>query len=161
MEWLIIMGIGYLILLWIFGEDNSIPPPPPAKKKRVVKKQNTKPKPTIVVARPRRVTVKSYSKIKTTSRVNHNLLKPRKRTNWQSLQQIIKENNISALYHFTDMSNIDSIKQNGGLFSWQYMENNNISISKPGGDGFSRQLDKRKGLQDYVRLSFTKNHPMM
>jgi len=161
MEWLIFIGIGFLILKGIFGEDSSPPPPPPVKKKRVVKKQHIKPKPKKVVAKPRRVTVKTSPKIRTTSRVNHNLSTPQKRTNWQNFQQILKENNITTLYHFTDSSNINSIQQNGGLFSWYYMENNGLQIPTPGGDGFSRQLDRRKGLQDYVRLSFNKNHPMM
>ena len=30
----------------------------------------------------------------------------------------------------------------------------------PGGDVLSRKLDTRRGLEDYVRLSFTLNHPM-
>ena len=67
---------------------------------------------------------------------------------------------ISCFFHFTDSSNIDSIKKNGGLYSWSYCLKNGIDISRPGGDELSRQLDKRFSLQDYVRLSFCKEHPM-
>ena len=34
-------------------------------------------------------------------------------------------------------------------------------IHRAGGSSTSRNLDTIYGLQDYVRLSFTKNHPMM
>jgi hypothetical protein len=51
--------------------------------------------------------------------------------------------------------------QSGGLFSWKYCIENNIFINKPGGDDLSRHLDKKSGLEDFIRLSFTPNHPMM
>ena len=66
------------------------------------------------------------------------------------------------LYHFTDKENLDSIRTHGGLFSWRYLENNNIFIHKPGGDLLSRYLDTRfHDWSDYVRLSFCKIHPMI
>lgn len=36
-----------------------------------------------------------------------------------------------------------------------------ISISKPGGSLDSRNLDKRDNLQNFVRVSFVREHPMM
>ena len=48
----------------------------------------------------------------------------------------------------------------GGLYSWQYCEDHNIEIARPGGDSTSRSLDRRHGLQDYVRVSFCTDHPM-
>jgi hypothetical protein len=83
------------------------------------------------------------------------------RPNWKNYQKILSQNYITTLYHFTDRSNINSIRKNGGLYSWFYMENNGIHIPSPGGSQFSRQLDRRKGLHDYVRLSFNMHHPMM
>ena len=82
------------------------------------------------------------------------------KSNWQVFVNIILDNGIEYLYHFTDISNIDSIKGNQGLYSWEFCVKNNISIAKPGGDELSRSLDKRKGAENYVRLSFCKNHPM-
>lgn len=47
------------------------------------------------------------------------------------------------------------------MFSWSHCEKNGINIKEPGGSQLSRNLDSNKGLEDYVRLSFTRNHPMM
>jgi hypothetical protein len=72
----------------------------------------------------------------------------------------LKDNNITILYHFTDKENIDSIKKNGGLYSWYSCEKRGINIPFPGGDKLSRKLDESDDLQDYVRLSFCNVHPM-
>ena len=74
---------------------------------------------------------------------------------------LLLDNRIFKLYHFTDKANLESIKKNGGLLSWYYSEENEIEINKPGGDDLSRMLDRKYKLHDYVRCSFTKNHPMM
>lgn len=74
---------------------------------------------------------------------------------------LLRSNNINCFYHFTDRSNIESIKRLGGLYSWHYLKNKKqISIPRQGGTDFSEQLDRRYGLQDYVRLSFCPDHPM-
>ena len=68
------------------------------------------------------------------------------------------------MYHFTDRDNLEAIINNGGLYSWKDCEYKGISIPKPGGGGpgsLSWELDARKGLENYVRISFTRNHPMM
>jgi len=80
---------------------------------------------------------------------------------WQEFKKVIQEKKIIKLYHFTDSSNLASIKKNRGLYSWIYCELNDIQIIKPGGDDLSRKLDKKYNLQDYVRLSFNKNNPML
>lgn len=77
------------------------------------------------------------------------------------IKNYIKENNIRYLYHFTDIRNIKSIIAHGGLFSWYSAPQRGVDIINPGGDVLSRSLDKRSNLEDYVRLSFTKWHPMM
>lgn len=76
------------------------------------------------------------------------------------ISQYLNEVGITCFYHFTDKKNLDSIRTAGGLFSWDYCERNNINIPRPGGDELSRSLDKKYNLQDYVRLSFCKDHPM-
>ena len=78
-----------------------------------------------------------------------------------SLENYLKEHGITKLYHFTDISNIQSIIDNGGLYSWWSCEAKSIKINRPGGSNQSRSLDSYKGLGNYVRLSFTRNHPMM
>ena len=83
-----------------------------------------------------------------------------KKFNWREFQRVLQENGITAFYHFTDYHNLKSIKENKGLYSWHYADSNGIIINFPGGDTLSRDLDKRYGLQDYVRVSFCTNHPM-
>lgn len=84
-----------------------------------------------------------------------------KKQNWQEYRQILQENHITKLYHFTDRENLESIIKNGGLYSWADCRDKGISIPKPGGSMSSRELDSRDGLQHYVRVSFVKEHPMM
>ena len=84
-----------------------------------------------------------------------------KRNNWQEFQDILDRHNITTLYHFTDRDNLESIIQNGGLYSWADCVDKGIPIPKPGGGDLSRSLDRRGGLQHYVRTSFTRQHPMM
>ena len=75
--------------------------------------------------------------------------------------KVLQNNGIQCFYHFTARENLSSIRQLGGLFSWYSMEQRGKGIPCPGGGNLSRQLDQSRGLEDYVRLSFTKNHPMM
>ena len=77
------------------------------------------------------------------------------------IYHFLNEHNIKCLYHFTDMRNIQSIKQTGGLYSWKESQERGIKIKRSGGNDFSKQLDTRYGLERYVRLSFCKDHPMM
>lgn len=84
-----------------------------------------------------------------------------KKSNWQEYNAIIEQQGIKKLYHFTDRENLQSIIQNGGLYSWADCKEKGISISKPGGDETSHSLDARDNLQNYVRVSFVARHPMM
>ena len=83
------------------------------------------------------------------------------KTNWREFQNLIETKNISKLYHFTDRDNLASIIKSGHLYSWDYCQTNGININKPGGNSLSRELDEKKGLQNYVRLSFNKDNPML
>lgn len=83
-----------------------------------------------------------------------------KKKDSQEIIQILDENQIDYFWHFTDRQNIESIIKEGGLFSWNYCQSNDIAISNPGGDALSRNLDVKNNLQDYVRLSFCSDHPM-
>lgn len=80
--------------------------------------------------------------------------------NAQLFKEYLEENNVRFLFHFTDRQNVESIKKNGGLFSWKYCEEHNIQIKNAGGDETSRFLDTKHKLEDYVRLSFCTDHPM-
>lgn len=84
-----------------------------------------------------------------------------KRNNYLSFKELIDFHKIKKLYHFTDRENLKSIIDNGGLYSWADCEAKGIKISKPGGGDLSKSLDRRDNLQNYVRVSFTAEHPMM
>lgn len=75
--------------------------------------------------------------------------------------KVLNDNKITCLYHFTSVENLDSIKQNGGLYSWWSLKQRNIEVPFLGGDECSQNLDMKYDLSDYVRLSFCDDHPMM
>ena len=79
--------------------------------------------------------------------------------NYEEFRRVLEDNKIDCFYHFTERSNLDNIKKEGGLFSWKYLEDNKI-ISTLGSSELSRELDRRLGLEDYARLSFCEEHPM-
>lgn len=83
------------------------------------------------------------------------------KNDWEKIKEVLIKNEINTLFHFTDKANLRSIKKHGGLFSWKHCVSNKIPIPSPGGNQLSRNLDEIKGLEDYVRLCFTRNHPMM
>lgn len=85
----------------------------------------------------------------------------RKKRNWDEFAMVFKDNSIGKLYHFTDRANLQSIRDNKGLYSWYFCVSNNIEITRPGGGTLSRELDRHYSTHDFVRLSFTKSHPMM
>lgn len=69
-------------------------------------------------------------------------------------------NLINVLFHFTDRRNLPSIREHGGLLSLGEMERRGIKIPAPGGNEWSHDADRRKGLDDYVHLCFRWTHPM-
>lgn len=84
-----------------------------------------------------------------------------KKKNSASFSKVLKQNGIKTLYHFTDRDNLEQIIKHGGLYSWADCEKKGITVPKPGGDDLSRKLDCRDHLEHYVRLCFTRQHPMM
>jgi hypothetical protein len=71
----------------------------------------------------------------------------------------LREHGIQSLFHFTDASNLESIRQHG-LLTWKKLEDMKIA-AKMNSSELSHKLDSSKGLADFVRLSFCKKHPMM
>lgn len=83
-----------------------------------------------------------------------------RKPNWQEFAQVLKENGIISLYHFTDKANIRAIKSAGGLYSWSYLEKEDIFVSSPGSGPKARLAALQFGLSDFISLSFIKDHPM-
>jgi len=66
-----------------------------------------------------------------------------------------------GIWHFTDCSNIDLIIEQQGLLSLAELERRKIAIPMPGGNNWSHDADRMKGLDEYVHLAFVDDHPML
>ena len=78
---------------------------------------------------------------------------------YKSIPIYLESKGIQRFYHFTDIKNLESIINNGGLYSWYGIQKKGIYSSLSSND-LSRQLDVKHKLQDYIRLSFHSYHPM-
>jgi len=77
------------------------------------------------------------------------------------MEVLIQKYNIDCVWHFTDKSNLDSIREHGGLLSLEELERRGISIPAPGGNDLSHELDSHNGVDSFVHLCFCKSHPML
>ena len=71
--------------------------------------------------------------------------------------QVMKAHGVTRFFHFTDVSNLESIKKHG-LVPWVSLSSEVKSVNS---SDTSRKLDAEKGLSNFVRLSFCKRSPMM
>jgi len=76
-----------------------------------------------------------------------------------SLKNILEEYGIKSIWHFTDKSNIESIKKHG-LLSLDLLTQKNIQVSCYGANELSHNLDRQRGLDKFIHLSLIKDHPM-
>ena len=78
----------------------------------------------------------------------------------QIIELINKSSQHRYLYHFTDEANFPSIR-NRGLLSKERMSKEGIwPPHTTGGNELSWQLDNLRGINLYVSLCMTRNHPM-
>lgn len=63
------------------------------------------------------------------------------------------------LFHFTDGRNLPSIKKHG-LLSLRELRSRKIEIEAPGGNEWSQESATKRGLDQFVNLSFRDGHPM-
>jgi hypothetical protein len=75
------------------------------------------------------------------------------------MKKIDRLQRVKILYHFTDKSNIASIREHGGLWSTAKLKEKGIQFH-PGGNQHSLDADEIFGLDQYVHLCFTNEHPM-
>lgn len=68
--------------------------------------------------------------------------------------------NIPILYHFTDLRNVSSIRELGGLYSLVKLNEMGVKVPAPGGNEWSHEADEAKGLDRFVHLCFKDQHPM-
>lgn len=69
-------------------------------------------------------------------------------------------NNINFIYHFTKLSNLNSIFENEHLFSLKELHDRNIIFNTSSND-LSKYLDSGKHTTDYVRFTFTLENPLI
>lgn len=62
------------------------------------------------------------------------------------------------LFHFTDSRNLQNIRNHGLLATNQLSEKGIDSVT--GGDTSSLSIDRHKGFDSYIRVSFCRSHPM-
>ncbi len=77
--------------------------------------------------------------------------------NSKASAQVLNEG-IHSLYHFTDISNLESIGKHG-ILSLKQLRMEEVSFT-PSGNELSHQLDQDNKLDDYVHLCLTPHHPM-
>lgn len=70
----------------------------------------------------------------------------------EAILNYFKQNGIYEFYHYTDSRNFDSIIQNQGLFSLRELDRKGI---------YYHQGSKTREKPEYIRLSYTKNHPLL
>ncbi len=76
-----------------------------------------------------------------------------------NIKKTLENYGITSLYHFTDKENLTSIEKYG-LQSLSNIIKLNIDVKHFGAEELSHKLDKTKGLDKYVHISFIKDHPM-
>jgi len=76
-----------------------------------------------------------------------------------NLKETLEQFGITSIWHFTDRSNLESIQKHG-LLSLALLDRKGIDVSCYGADELSHSLDRRKGIDRYVHLAITQNHPM-
>lgn len=77
----------------------------------------------------------------------------------EAIINYLKEQDVQYFYHVTNYENLESIKRQG-FFSWDYLDKKGIPYLNEVAGSLSRNLDKEKQLQNYVRFSFCKATPM-
>ncbi|MFZ0845265.1 MAG: DarT ssDNA thymidine ADP-ribosyltransferase family protein [Pseudolabrys sp.] len=75
----------------------------------------------------------------------------------EALQQYFDKN---GFYHFTDTRNIPGIKAANGILSRREATRLKQKIEAVGGNDWSVEADDRTGMDAYVHLCFTNEHPM-
>jgi hypothetical protein len=132
-----------------------------AEQAKILKEQEDKRFTELKLKREQEAIQKKAEEEKLNAKANRLKALLNKKANWRDFQKVLQDNGITGFYHFTDLSNLKSIKENGGLFSWFYCDLNNIVIPMPGGSLGSRQNDSINRKKDFVRVAFNKEHPML
>lgn len=86
--------------------------------------------------------------------INHSFKKDSK-----EIKDYLESKGIRYFYHFTEISRIESIIRYGGILSYKQCFDKNIVIPVTEDMAKTRDIDAKKGLEDFARLSFCKYLP--
>lgn len=78
-----------------------------------------------------------------------------------AMREVIRRYRIDGIWHFTDFANMESIQRSGGILSLAQLTQRRIVIPAPGGNDWSHEADRHKGVDEYVHLAFRQEHPML
>ena len=76
-----------------------------------------------------------------------------------NIQETLKHYGITSVWHFTDISNLESIQKHG-LLSLSLLKEQGIYVPCYGADRYSHKRDKERGLDNFVHLSLIPDYPM-
>ncbi len=76
------------------------------------------------------------------------------------MKSILEKYRFDGIWHFTDRSNLKLIGKHG-LLSLAEAERRGVEIPSPGGNDWSHDADRTKGLDKFVHLAFVDDHPML
>ena len=86
--------------------------------------------------------------------INHSFKKDSK-----DIKDYLESKGVKYFYHFTEISRLESIIKYGGILSYKQCLDKNIVIPVTDDMAKTRDIDARKGLEDFARLSFCKYLP--
>jgi hypothetical protein len=81
-------------------------------------------------------------------------------SNRMTPEQFIAHYKVQCFYHFTDVRNLHSIRQAGGLLRLSELRRRQIEVPAPGGNDWSHDADTRLGFDQFVHLCLFPEHPM-
>ncbi len=77
------------------------------------------------------------------------------------MYNLLKKYSCDTIYHFTDRKNLESIKNNGGLYSLAKINEMKLKDVSYISNDWSQDADRSKGIDSYVHLCFVQGeHPM-
>ena len=82
-----------------------------------------------------------------------------KKDNYQQFIEYLDKMGVEYMYHLTLRSNVESIIQEKGLYSWEYRKEHGLTVDSAIGTDETRRIDEEQGRANYVRLSFCSDYP--
>ena len=97
---------------------------------------------------------------KRTSESEYVLCDPSQKPDAETFLEVVNENGIKNLYHWTDARNLESILDARALMPSAILKQASLAQWIPGGDAYSLDRDVQLGLDHFVHLCFTPWQPM-